>query len=64
MNQFPGMPTNGMIFILVIGFVFLVYEGYVLYYKKETISHGYHKLARNHPFLILFTGILLGHWLW
>lgn len=64
MIQFPGAPSSGMIFILAIGFVFLSYEFYVLYYKKETISVGYHKLARNHPFIILLTGILLGHWLW
>lgn len=64
MESLPGMPSSGMIFILVMGAIALVYEAYVLYYKKETISHGYHKLAKNHPFIILFSGILLGHWLW
>lgn len=63
-NNYPGMPSASMWFIILTAAIWLMYECYVLYYKKETISVGMHKLLKNHPILILIIGVLLGHWLW
>jgi|VirMetMinimDraft_7_1064189.scaffolds.fasta_scaffold615400_2 hypothetical protein len=64
MEDYPAMPTEAMMFIIVTGVIWLAYEIYVLYYKKETISHGMYKLAIRHPIIPFFIGVLMGHWFW
>ena len=64
-NNMPDMmPSEAMWFVIATAIVWLAYEIYVLYYRKETISVGIYKIARAHPIVVLFIGILLGHWFW
>lgn len=58
------MPTVTMWFIIATCFMWLAYEIYTLYYKKETISTAINRLACRHPILLVMLGILLGHWFW
>jgi hypothetical protein len=57
-------PTSAMWFIIATCVVWLGYEIYVIYYKKETISTGFTNLMKKHPIIIFMIGVLFGHWLW
>ena len=60
----PGEPTVAMWLIIITSVVWLIVEAYVLYYKKETISHAVYKIAAKHPIIPFFIGTLIGHWFW
>ena len=59
----PVMPTMTMTFILVTGAVWLIYEIYTLYSRKQTISAGMYWLAKR-PIIPFLIGVLMGHWFW
>jgi len=64
MMEQPWMPTTTMMFILATVIMWLAYEAYVIYYKKETISEAMHKISHVHPMVLIIIGILLGHFFW
>jgi len=59
----PAMPTMTMSFILITGFIWLIYELFVLYTGKQTLSAGMYELAKR-PIIPFLIGILMGHWFW
>jgi len=64
MDYVAPAPSPAMWFIIITSFVWLAYEVYVIYYKKETISTGFTNLMKRHPIIIFMIGVLMGHWLW
>ena len=64
MMEQPPMPTPTMWVILGVCIVLLLWEFYVLYFKKQTISEAMHILSHRHPILLIVIGILLGHFFW
>ena len=59
----PPMPTMTMTFILATGGIWLLYEIYVLYTGKQTISEGMYWLAKR-PIVPFLIGVLMGHFYW
>lgn len=64
MTGIPEDPTTTGWFIIVTAFIWLIYEFYVLYYKKQTISNATYNLAKNQPIIPFIIGMLCAHFFW
>lgn len=64
MNYIAPSPTLSMWFIIATCVAWLLYELYVVYYKKQTISTAFTRLLMRHPIAVFMMGVLIGHWLW
>jgi hypothetical protein len=60
----PENPTITGWFIIATALFWLLFEIYVLYYKKQTISNAMYDFAKQQPIIPFIVGLLCGHWWW